>query len=71
MYSRKAWGGAVDPFILVTFPNETIEADSEPVIGLIIYEWQDEPLIGRPVGSKSPEVQPDTPDANRVGRIHC
>lgn len=47
MYSRKAWGGAVDPFILVKFLPDHTEDDSDPITSLIVFEWQDEPLIGR------------------------
>ncbi|KAJ5227060.1 uncharacterized protein N7469_007066 [Penicillium citrinum] len=45
MYSRKAWGGNVDPFILVKFSKaETTEGD--PLASLVIFEWNDEELIG-------------------------
>lgn len=47
MYSKKAWGGSVDPFILVKFLPDHTEGDSDPVASVIIFEWQDEGLIGR------------------------
>jgi hypothetical protein len=47
MYSRKSWGGNVDPFILVKFvkPDDLAEAD-DPIVSLVIFEWSDRPLIG-------------------------
>ncbi|RYP31160.1 hypothetical protein DL767_005913 [Monosporascus sp. MG133] len=46
MYSRSAWGGPVDPFILAVFPNTTIEGVEDPIVSLIIFEWKDYDLIG-------------------------
>ncbi|KAI1116128.1 lung seven transmembrane receptor-domain-containing protein [Nemania sp. NC0429] len=46
MYSKAAWGGPVDPFILAVFPNDTIKADEDPIVSLIIFEWKDQKLIG-------------------------
>ena len=46
MYSKKSWGGAVDPFILVKFLPDQTSDDSDPLASLIIFEWQDEDLIG-------------------------
>ncbi|KAI1818739.1 lung seven transmembrane receptor-domain-containing protein [Poronia punctata] len=46
MYSRSAWGGPVDPFILTVFPNDTIKADEDPIVSLVIFEWKDQDLIG-------------------------
>jgi hypothetical protein len=46
MYSKAAWGGPVDPFILTVFPNETIQGDDDPIVSLIIFEWKDQELIG-------------------------
>lgn len=49
MYSRKSWGGPVDPFILTKFVKNTntADGDSDPIVSLIIFEWNDEELIGR------------------------
>ena len=45
MYSRNAWGGAVDPYILTTFiRSDKIMGD--PIVSVVIYEWKDESLIG-------------------------
>ncbi|KIW11985.1 hypothetical protein PV08_09259 [Exophiala spinifera] len=52
MYSRKSWGGSVEPFILVKYLPDHTEDDTDPISSLIIFEWTDEPLIGRmPAGS--------------------
>lgn len=44
MYSQQAWGGPVDPFILMKFLPYT--GDDDPVVSLVIFEWKDEDLIG-------------------------
>ncbi|KAF8249537.1 hypothetical protein K440DRAFT_598437 [Wilcoxina mikolae CBS 423.85] len=44
MYSKKAWGGNLDPSITVRFtPTES----HNDIISLIIFEYTDEPYIGR------------------------
>ncbi|EHY52660.1 Membrane protein ptm1 [Exophiala dermatitidis] len=54
MYSRKSWGGSIEPFILVKFLPDHTQDDSDPIVSLIIFEWQDEELIGRmPPGGQS------------------
>ena len=47
MFSRKSWGGTVDPFILIKFIKHEETEDSDPLASLVIFEWQDESLIGR------------------------
>jgi hypothetical protein len=56
MYSRKAWGGDVEPFILTKFINAADDTAEDPIVSLIIYEWKDEDLIG---------VRPD-PESTQV-----
>ena len=46
MYSRKAWGGDTDPFILAKFRKSTPEGNPNPQVSLVIFEWRDEDLIG-------------------------
>ncbi|KAI1772408.1 lung seven transmembrane receptor-domain-containing protein [Hypoxylon cercidicola] len=46
MYSKSAWGGALEPFILVNFLNQTVEGDEDPIVSLLIFEWKDQDLIG-------------------------
>lgn len=45
MYSRKSWGGSVDPFILVKFLKPPAEQKAASV-SLVIFEWKDEELVG-------------------------
>lgn len=54
MYSRKAWGGNVDPFILVKFSKSAAQ-QSDFLASLVIFEWSDEDLIGK-YGSQDAEV---------------
>ncbi|KAF1345730.1 lung seven transmembrane receptor-domain-containing protein [Delphinella strobiligena] len=50
MYSRKSWGGSVDPFILLKFQKPTnIPEGEDPMVSLVIFEWRDHDLIGKPV----------------------
>ncbi|KAF2083977.1 hypothetical protein K490DRAFT_76155 [Saccharata proteae CBS 121410] len=49
MYSRKSWGGSVDPFILVKFLKATdAPENTDPTVSLLIFEWQDKNLLGKP-----------------------
>lgn len=55
MYSRKAWGGSVDPFILARFSQDPEAGESDPLVSLVIFEWNDEELIGKSI-SDDPDV---------------
>jgi len=46
MYSRTAWGGDADPFILTTFIKTDLEKDQDPQVSLVIFEWKDEDFVG-------------------------
>ena len=46
MYSRKAWGGSVEPHILVKFIKDTVDEDSDPIASMVIFEWKDYDLVG-------------------------
>ena len=59
MYSKTSWGGAVDPYIDVKFMKQE---GSESIARLIIYEYRDYPLIGRP----DPRDDPDDGDGVRL-----
>lgn len=48
MYSRKSWGGPVDPYILVKFEHPEVPEGQDPIVSLVIFEWADRPLIGKP-----------------------
>lgn len=54
MYSKKAWGGSADPFILTKFIKSE-DADN-PLVSLIVYEWRDQDLIGVWLSSEASEV---------------
>jgi hypothetical protein len=48
MYSRKSWGGNVDPYIDVKILKPTNLPDNEdPIVSLVIFEWADRPFIGK------------------------
>lgn len=47
MYSRKSWGGNTDPYILVKFRKTDVEEGTDPLVSLVMFEWNDEELIGR------------------------
>lgn len=54
MYSRKAWGGERDPFILAVIEKgELKNQEADHLVSVVIFEWKDENLIGRyPEGDK-------------------
>lgn len=54
MYSKKAWGGSVDPFILTKFIKS--EEGDNPSVSLVVYEWRDQELIGVWLSPEAPEV---------------
>lgn len=50
MYSRKDWGGNLDPFILTKFmETKDIPEGEDPIVSLVVFEWQDKHFIGKPV----------------------
>ncbi|KAF2727319.1 integral membrane protein [Polyplosphaeria fusca] len=52
MYSKKSWGGKIDPFILVKFVrNDKNDAIEDPTVGVVVWEWKDTDLLGKPVDS--------------------
>lgn len=49
MYSKKSWGGKVEPFINVKFVKDDRNKDiNDPTVGVIIWEWKDSLLLGKP-----------------------
>ena len=46
MYSKAAWGGTVEPFILTKFDNSSYKGDKDAIVSFIIFEWHDENLLG-------------------------
>ena len=60
MYSRKSWGGSVNPFILTKFIKVTPADDSDPIVSLIVFEWKDEYLFGQYASPDALEVWSNT-----------
>ena len=56
MYSKSAWGGNVDPFILTEFTQAKAESDEDPIVSLVIFEWKDEDLVGVWPSEDAPKV---------------
>lgn len=56
MYSKSAWGGSVDPFILTKFIQATPEGGEDPIVSLVIFEWKDEDLVGVWPSEDAPKV---------------
>ncbi|CAL5870720.1 uncharacterized protein PFLUO_LOCUS4960 [Penicillium psychrofluorescens] len=67
MYSRKAWGGNVDPFILVKFSSSDRE---NAKASLVMFEWNDEQLIGA-YRTDEPDVRETLCDASNVDAGLC
>lgn len=58
MYSQKAWGGPVEPFISINFIKSSPKSTGDPVVGLVVYEWRDEDLIGVSPSPDATEASP-------------
>jgi hypothetical protein len=60
MYSKKSWGGKVEPFILVKFVKngEKNKDIQDPTVGVVIWEWKDSLLLGKPSDMPVDEVCP-------------
>ncbi|KAK5122055.1 hypothetical protein LTR85_004301 [Meristemomyces frigidus] len=70
MYSRKSWGGNVDPFILTKF-IKTGDVEGDPLVSLVVFEWRDKPLIGHPVEPLGPEDRVYICDQGSVDAGYC
>lgn len=46
MYSRKAWGGDTDPFLLAKFVKESPPDNEDPLVSVVVFEWRDEDYVG-------------------------
>lgn len=57
MYSKKSWGGSVDPFINVVIAKaENIPEGEDPIMSFVIFEYLDKNLVGVPIAPNSTEV---------------
>ncbi|KAF2800196.1 hypothetical protein K505DRAFT_320615 [Melanomma pulvis-pyrius CBS 109.77] len=49
MYSKKSWGGQMEPYIMVKFiKKEEVKDIEDPTVAVIVWEWKDTNLLGRP-----------------------
>jgi len=46
MYSKSAWGGPVDPHILVKFTDVGRDVGDDPIVSLLMFDWADADYIG-------------------------
>ena len=47
MYDRNSWGGSLEPFISVDFDKQASEGNEDPIVSIIVFEWNDEEYVGR------------------------
>lgn len=53
MYSKKSWGGPIDPFIEVKFVDTDKNKEiKDPTVSVIVWEWKDSPLLGKQLGDE-------------------
>ena len=67
MYSKKAWGGKVDPFIQVKFDKFDLDQSAvDPVVSVVVWEWRDSDLIGKasdlPTASEGVRIRSSFPE---------
>jgi hypothetical protein len=58
MYSKRSWGGAVDPYIDVLLVKEE---GSDATVSLVIFEYEDKALLGRQSGDNPDNVRIPAP----------
>jgi len=56
MWSKKSWGGDIDPFIGVNFKAKP-DSNGDEIVSLLIFEWEDGNYLGRFPGEDSEEVR--------------
>jgi hypothetical protein len=64
MYSKKSWGGKIEPAILIKFfdtDKEQKVPTEDPTVGIVIWEWRDSNLLGKPSDLPIDEVYIATP----------
>ena len=64
MYSKKSWGGNVEPFILVKFLKAEAKEGTDPMVSLLIYEYGDTNLLGKPAEAEVNEVSAPAASSN-------
>ena len=55
MWSKKSWGGEIDPFIEVNFKAKP-DSKGDEIVSLLIFEWEDGNYLGRLLSEGSEEV---------------
>ena len=55
MWSKKSWGGDIDPFIVVKFKANP-DSQGDEIVSLLIFEWEDGNYLGRLPSEDSEEV---------------
>ena len=70
MYSRKSWGGNMDPFILTKLLKPKNLGDEDPIVSLVVFEWSDKDLIGVPIGNKDGYEQVRNPLRRTIMKIY-
>lgn len=57
MYSKKSWGGRIDPYIGVKFiKGEKESSEEDPIVSVVIWEWKDSNLLGMPADKPFEDV---------------
>lgn len=51
------------PFIMTVFDNFTGEADHDPVVSFVMFEWMDQDLLGKDDGSGTGAVSLESKDS--------
>lgn len=61
MYSRKSWGGSVDPYIMTMFKTYKDQGhddpNTDPIVSVVVFEYSDHNLLGVPKGPDTDEVR--------------
>ena len=72
MYSKKSWGGPIDPFIEVKFVDTDKNKElKDPTVSVIVWEWKDSPLLGKQTGEEVRCAAPPSPSAQADHTAAC
>jgi len=56
MWSKKSWGGDIDPFISVSFKARP-DSHEDEIVSFLIFKWGDGDYLGRLVSEDSSDVR--------------
>ena len=66
MYSKKSWGGQTEPFIMVKFiKKDEVKEAEDPTVAVVVWEWKDTNLLGKPADKPVDQVRKTTSCAGR------